>query len=380
MEYTFINNYIDELLRESTFDAPAWNIEKKRAGAKSGWNYIDGLMLKALLEINKVTKNEKYFYFVEKYIDYRIHDDGSIDGYDVNERNIDNINEGKILFELYEKTKKDKYRKALDLIYSQISLMPRTAEGNFWHKQIYTEQVWLDGLYMCMPFYMEYETKYNNGKNYPDIFGQFNNVINCMKDKETGLYRHAYDHRRQAFWCDSETGLSKCCWLRAIGWFVMALLDTIEQMDEKCLSENPECNGDLLKESFAELCDSMRKYQHSSGMWYQVVDKGGYGDNYLETSGSAIMSYGFLKGARMGILPEIYAEYGTKAFQGICNKYISEEDGRMHLGGICLVAGLGGKNMRDGTFEYYMSEPVVMDDAKGVGPFLLAYSELLRKV
>lgn len=370
-----IEKYIEELMEASTPDRPIWNIEKILAGKKSTWNYIDGCMIKAILEMYTITGDKKYFDFADAFIDAKVFEDGNIDGYDVNEKNIDNVNAGKTLFELYDLTGKEKYKKAMDLIYSQIELMPRTKEGNFWHKNIYPNQVWLDGLYMCQPFYMEYDTRFEGKVHYEDIYQQFQNVVKNMKDPKTGLYYHAYDSSREMFWCDKVTGLSNNFWLRALGWYSMALLDTLDKTDateEKMVS--------FLKETFVELMDAMLCYQDESGMWYQVVNMGGMEKNYLETSGSAIMAYALLKGVRLGVLPESYAEFGKKAFEGICERYLSEdENGKLHLGGICLVAGLGGAGKRSGTFEYYMSEPVVCDDAKGVGPFLLAYTEMKRR-
>lgn len=369
-----IEKYIEELMENSTPERPIWNIEKILQGKKSTWNYIDGCMIKAILEMYAITKEEKYFAFADAFIDAKVFEDGSIDGYDVNEKNIDNINAGKTLFELYDLTKKEKYKKAMDLIYSQIEQMPRTKEGNFWHKNIYPNQVWLDGLYMCQPFYMEYDTRFGDKKHYPDIYRQFQNVVEIMKDPKTGLYYHAYDSSREMFWCDKVTGLSQNFWLRALGWYAMALLDTLDKVDR---TETQFVN--LLKEAFVGLMDAMLKYQDESGMWYQVVNLGGMDRNYLETSGSAIMAYALLKGVRLGFLPESYVEYGKKAFEGICSKYLTtDEEGKLHLGGICLVAGLGGAQRRSGTYDYYMSEPVVCDDAKGVGPFLLAYTEMKR--
>ncbi len=369
-----IEKYIDELMEKSTPDRPIWNIEKIMQGLKSTWNYIDGCMIKAILEMYSITKDEKYFKFADAFIDCKVNADGTIEGYDVNELNIDNVNAGKTLFELYDLTGKEKYRKAIDLVYSQVAQMPRTKEGNFWHKNIYPNQVWLDGLYMCQPFYMEYETRFHDKKNYDDIFNQFFNVQKNMKDEKTGLYYHAYDASREMFWCDKVTGLSQNFWLRALGWFSMALLDTLDKADAS-IGEPYE----KLKQIFVELMDSMLKYQDESGMWYQVVNFGGMDKNYLETSGSSIMAYALLKGVRLGFLPESYRKYGEKAFHGICDKYLStDEEGNLHLDGICLVAGLGGAARRPGTYDYYMSEPVVKDDAKGVGPFLLAYTEMLR--
>lgn len=372
MAIEIVEKYVNELIDRSTVDEPVWNIEKIRAGKKASWDYIDGCMIMSLLELYKVTENQKYFEFAEKYIDYRIAEDGTINGYHKEELNLDNINEGKNLFTLYDLTGKEKYRKAAGNIYQQILEMPRTKEGNFWHKMIYPNQVWLDGLYMAQPFYMEYENRFHDKKGYPDIFNQFFEVEKHMRDAETGLYYHAYDSEKEMFWCDKETGLSKNFWLRALGWFSMALLDTLSLADTEYKDY-----GHLLQ-MYRDLIDSMLKYQSPEGMWYQVPNFPGRERNYLETSGSSIMAYCLMRGARLGYLPEEYREYGIKAFHGICDKYLSAVEGEMSLGGICLVAGLGGKDMRDGTYEYYMSEPIVKDDAKGTAPFLLAYAEMCR--
>ena len=378
MKMPVFERYIAELIEKSTIEVPVWNIEKARGNGKgAGWNYVDGCMILAMLEIYQVTGEKEFYDFADAFIDYRVAEDGTIAGYHVEEYNIDSVNAGKTLFALYALNGKEKYRKAIDLIYSQIQTQPRTEEGNFWHKKIYPNQVWLDGLYMGQPFYMEYETKFNGKKNYQDIFDQFSNVVKHMRDEKTGLYYHAYDASKKAFWCDKQTGLSRNFWLRAIGWYSMALLDTLSKCEP---GEEYQEEYDNLKKVFVQLMQDMLKFQAENGMWYQLPALGGKEPNYLETSGSAIMAYSLLKGVRLGFLPEEYREYGIRAFQGICDKYLKETDGNLNLGGICLVAGLGPEdNMRrDGTFEYYMSEPIVENDAKGVGPLLLAYTELRR--
>jgi unsaturated rhamnogalacturonyl hydrolase len=379
MNRQIFDSYIQSLLDNSTLDIPAWNVENARKGKANGWNYIDGCMILALLEIYQTTGEQKYLDFADAFIDHRVQEDGSITGYDVTEYNIDNVNAGKTLFSLYALNGKEKYRKAIDLIYSQILTQPRTAEGNFWHKQIYPNQVWLDGLYMGQPFYMEYETKCNGKQNYEDIFHQFETVVARMRDRDTGLYYHAYDASKTAFWCDKETGLSANFWLRALGWYSMALLDTLDKCD--IADTGMESRYENLKKVFVDLMDAMLAFRDENGMWYQLPALRGQEPNYPETSGSAIMAYSFLKGVRLGFLPKSYQAYGVEAFEGICKKYLSDQDGKLHLGGICLVAGLGPENnkRRDGSFAYYMSEPVVEDDAKGVGPLLLAYTELLRE-
>ena len=165
MKMPIIEAYLDDLIKNSTLDVPAWNIEAARKGGKSGWNYIDGCMILAMIETWKITGEKKYLDFAEAYIDHRVQEDGTIKGYNPEDYNIDNVNAGKTLFLLYDITGKEKYRKAIDVIYGQLKGQPRTKEGNFWHKKIYPNQVWLDGLYMGQPFYMEYETRFNDKKN-----------------------------------------------------------------------------------------------------------------------------------------------------------------------------------------------------------------------
>ncbi len=373
MDAVVIEQYIDELMTKSTAEFPIWNIEKARAGRKSGWDYIDGCMIMALLEIYDTSKDKKYLDFCDYYEDFRIKDDGTIDGYTKETWNCDELNGGKNLFTLYRLTGKEKYKKALDKLYEQVKGQPRTAEGNFWHKKIYPNQVWLDGLYMAQPFYMEYEKLFNDSKNIQDIYNQFFNVNKIMRDSKTGLYYHGYDSSRSIFWADKKTGLSRNFWLRSLGWFSMALLDTLNIAPDRG-SEN----WNKLRDIFIDLQESMLKIQDESGMWWQVPDCPGKGKNYLETSGSSIFAYSLLKGVRTGILSdEKFKKAGVKAFEGICSKYLNTDSGRLSLGGICLVAGLGPEKdpHRDGSFEYYMSEPIVQDDAKGVGPFILAYNE-----
>ena len=373
VDFTIIDQYIEELMTKSTAEIPVWNIEKAKAGKKSGWDYIDGCMIMALLEIYFTTKEEKYLIFADYYENYRISDDGTINGYKKEDWNVDNINGGKNLITLYELTKNKKYRKAAEKIYQQILEQPRTSEGNFWHKKIYPNQVWLDGLYMALPFYMEYEVLYNKSKNINDIYNQFFTVHEKMMDKATGLYYHGYDSTKSIFWADKKTGLSQNFWLRSLGWYSMSLLDTLNKASDKGSN-----NWNKLKNIFVDLCDSMLKFQDESGMWWQVPNYPNRGANYLETSGSAIYAYSLLKGYRTGILEnKKYMNAGKKAFEGICDKYLKTKDGKLSLGGICLVAGLGPESnpKRDGSFEYYMSESIVEDDAKGVGPFILAYNE-----
>lgn len=368
-----LDRYIHQLLKTSSPQAPVWNIEKIKEGSQPSWNYMDGCMIKAIIELYHITKKEEYLTFADDFIDYFVEEDGSIKSYDPEEYNLDHVNAGKTLFDLYELTGKEKYRKAIDTVYSQLEGQPRTSTGNFWHKMIYPNQIWLDGLYMAQPFYMQYEITYHQGLNCKDSYNQFIQVYDLMRDLRNGLYYHAYDDSREAFWCDKVTGLSDNFWLRALGWYAMALIDTMEVMPEALSDEKNELNR-----IYQELIDSMLPYQdEESGMWYQVVNRGGIAPNYLETSGSAIFAYAIMKSVRLGFLEESYFIHGKRAFDGICERYLSEKDGELQLDGICLVAGLGNTEMREGTFDYYMREPIVKNEAKGVAPLILAYIEIL---
>lgn len=371
--YEKIDAYVRRLIRESTPERTVWNIEKVRQGKPASWNYIDGCMMTALLAMHEITGEQAYFDFVERFIDAFVGEDGSIRTYDASTFNLDDINEGRALFPLYARTGKEKYRLAADTLRRQLDGQPRTVEGNFWHKAIYPNQVWLDGIYMAQPFYAQYELAFGSG-GCGDTLRQIETVHERMLCKEKGLYFHGYDASRAAFWADPETGCSQNFWLRSIGWFAVALADLCEILpaDE---------GGDRLRAIFSELMEGVSRWADpETGLYWQVVDQCGRAGNYLETSGSSMLAYAMLKGARLGVLGKDYAAKGEKTFRGIVEKYLSFTDGELNLGGICLVAGLGPESnrRRDGSYEYYISEPVVENDAKGVAPFLLCYTEIKR--
>jgi unsaturated rhamnogalacturonyl hydrolase len=372
---TKIQKYLDYLLANSTAEAPLWNKEKIRSGKPNKWNYIDGCMITAVLSMYELTKDEKYLKFADDFDGWFVQEDGQIKTYDPEEKNLDNLNGARNLYSLYQLTGKEKYRRAMDTAHRQIEIQPRTNAGSFWHKEIYPYQVWLDGLYMAQPFYMQYETELNKMHGCQDSFQQFQNVERLMRDPETGLYYHGYDESRRSKWCSPATGCSKSFWLRSLGWYMASLVETASVMHEALYYEYRYLQ-DLLK----DLADAVLKYQDESGMFYQVIDRCSDEGNYLETSGTALISYALLKGVRLGYLPERYGAAGEKAFQGIVDRYLKiKEDGTINLGGICLVAGLGGEDRRDGTPAYYYSEPVVENEAKGTAPFILAYTEILRR-
>lgn len=371
--YEQIDAYVLRLIRESSPDKTVWNIERVRQGKPANWNYIDGCMMTALLSMAEITGDGRYFDFAESFIDSFVQEDGSIRTYDESKYNLDDVNEGRVLFPLYEKTGKEKYRRAADTLNHQLVHQPRTVEGNFWHKKIYPNQVWLDGLYMAQPFHALYQKSFG-GEDFSDILGQIGTVRARMFDEEKGLYYHGYDASKTAFWADPETGRSQNFWLRSIGWFAVALADLMEII--------PVGKGrERLAPIFGELMENAARYADpETGMYWQVPNYPGREGNYLETSGSSMLAYAMLKGARLGVLGKEYAAKGQKTFDGIVKKYLSFTGDDLNLGGICLVAGLGPEDnrRRDGSYEYYISEPVVENDAKGVAPFLLCYTEVKR--
>ncbi len=373
--YPIIDKYIEKLMTSNP-NMPLWNIESILNGKKPAWNYIDGCMITSLLELYKTTKEEKYLNFVVNFVDYYVFDDGSIRGYDPLKYSTDDVCESRILFDLYKITNNEKYNKAIELTYTQVQNHPRTKEGNFWHKAIYPNQVWLDGLYMMQPFYIRYQTE-RGIKDYSDTINQFENVYRIMFDKEKKLYYHGYDSSKQMFWCNKKTGLSKNFWLRSIGWYTVGLIDCIDYIAEDHTKEK-----ERLIKIFKETIAGILLYQdEESKMFYQLPNLKDVKGNYLETSGSSMIAYAILKAVRLGVLDKTYQAIGKGIFDGICKKYLSvNKDGDLNLGGICLVAGLGpnDKLRRDGSVEYYLSEPIVENDAKGTGPLIMAYTEILK--
>lgn len=368
-----IEQYIDQLIDLSTESKFVWNIEKIKNNQPMTWNYIDGCLFTSFIELYKVTKNTKYLNFVKKCIDNFVNEDGEIATYDITKYSLDDICESRVLFFLYSHFQEEKYLKAIEKTYEQVQKQPRTQEGSFWHKAIYPNQVWLDGLYMVMPFYVQYLNMIGDHQ-YEDIVKQYHLVYERMFDEKAKLYYHGYDASKSIFWANPNTGLSQNFWLRSIGWFLVSMVDVLEY------SQNLEFNQ-FLKERIKELIDGLLEYQDPvSKMFYQLVSKPNLEGNYLETSGSAMIAYAILKGVRLQALDSIYRQIGQSIFHGICQKYLTIKEDKLSLGGICLVAGLGlSSNMRrDGSETYYLSEPIVENDAKGVAPFIMAFVEMRR--
>jgi unsaturated rhamnogalacturonyl hydrolase len=339
----------------------------------SKWHYEHGLLMMAIWHVAEKTGNADYKKFVRAYVDGFVQEDGSINTYRKDEFNLDQINPGKVLLLLLKEKKEDKYVKAVEILRNQLRNHPRTASKGFWHKKIYPNQMWLDGIYMGSPFYAEYASMFNDAAAFDDIALQILLLEEKARDKKTGLLYHAWDESKEQQWANKETGCSPHFWGRALGWYAMALVDILDFM--------PKDHKDraAIIAVMDRLAAALAHFQDSaSGMWYQVLDQGSRSGNYLETSGSSMFVYALAKAVRMGyISKEKYLPVAQKGYKGLVDTMLKKDaKGLLSLGGICSVAGLGGTPYRDGSFEYYVSEKIVDNDYKGVGPFILASLEI----
>lgn len=338
------------------------------------WNYEDGCLLLGCRKMYEVTGDEYYKNYISHFVNPYIAGDGTISSYILAEYNLDFVNSGKLFYFLYDVTGEERYRKAIDQIMTQLQFQPRLRTGNFWHKLIYPFQVWLDGLYMAQPFYLEYENRYNGRKNYYDIVNQFQKVREYLYDEETGLYHHAYDEYKERDWADKETGLSPNFWLRSIGWYLMALVDCYEMASEE-LYDCKRALGDLYREAIKGV---LRWQDQESRLFYQLIALPGVEGNYLETSGSLMVAYSIMKACRLELLlQDKYLKTGTEILKAVLEQQVVYHHNRWHLGGTCEVAGLGPRHERNGSIQYYLSEKVVEDDPKAQGVLMMAYGEYM---
>ena len=368
---------------QATFDWD-WSIRTadtilaRRPVLAEKWNYEAGVILKALEQVWRASRDPKYFEYIKKSVDHFVDEEGNIHTYRREDYNLDQVNSGKALLFLYRETGDSRYARAARLIREQLRMQPRTGEGEFWHKQIYPHQVWLDGLYMATPFYAEYAALFNEPDRFEDLAGQLFSVYHHTKDEKTGLLYHGWDESKSQSWANPVTGCSSCFWGRAMGWYTMALVDVLDYLPQTHPAR------EQLQENLGQIAAALiRVVDPSTGLWYQVLDQGERAGNYLEASASAMFSYAFLKGARLGYLGSDYKTRALASFEGMIRQFVRlDEQGWVHLDGICKVAGLGRYSpeqpYRDGTFSYYIGEPVVSDDYKGLGPFILAGVEKER--
>ncbi len=345
-----------------------WMIEK---ATKPRWGYTHGLVVKSMLEVWKKTGDRTYFDYAKIYADSLINQEGKI-RMNYLSYNIDNINPGKTLFDFYAETKDNRYKIAMDTLVKQMSEQPRTSEGGFWHKKIYENQMWLDGIFMASPYLAQYGVTFNDSTLFDEVVKQITLMAKYSYDSKTGLYLHGWDESKKQLWANKETGCSPNLWSRSIGWYAVALVDVLDY-----LPQNQQGREEILA-IIDTLAQGIVKYQDpETGVWWQVTDQGSRQGNYLESSASALFVYFLSKAINEGYISK--AEYGDatqKAFDGMVEQFVKEEaNGTYTLINCCAVAGLGGKGNRDGSFAYYINEPVIENDPKSVGAFILAALE-----
>ena len=345
-----------------------------KAGA---WAYEIGTLLDGMAAHWQVRHDPDDLSYIVQTVNRWVMPDGSIlaaEGrtFDPELHTLDNLEPGRAVLFCYGVTHARRYEKAAETVYAQFATQPRTPEGGFWHKQVYPQQMWLDGLYMGEPFRAAYAKTFKEDAAFDDIAKQFLLIYEHARDPQTGLLRHGWDSAKAQPWADKTTGQSQEAWARAMGWYAMALVDTIPSFP-------PEHPGKAkLMKVLNDIAGPIAKYQDpETGVWWDVMDKGGREGNFREASATAMFVYAFAKGSRLGYLPPTYAQAAVKGWQGLEKQFVTREaNGHVTLHGTVKVSGLGGKPYRAGDYNYYIHEPVGDMDAKGVGAFLLAASEI----
>jgi unsaturated rhamnogalacturonyl hydrolase len=336
------------------------------------WTYDQGVILEGIDAVWRRTANGEYFKYIQKSMDHFVTDSGAIRTYSAESYNIDNVKNGRSLLMLYKVTGQPKYFKAATHLWEQLQNQPRTKEGGFWHKKIYPNQMWLDGLYMGEPFYAAYAALVHNEKAFDDIANQFIYMENHARDPKTGLLYHGWDESKSEKWANPATGVSPHFWGRAMGWYGMALVDVLDNFP----LAHPKRK--ILLQILARLAVAIEKYQDpKTGVWYDILDLGTRKGNYLEASASSMFVYTLQKGVRQAYLPANYAAVARKGYAGIQKEFIAQRTAtQVDLKGTVSVSGLGGTPYRDGSFDYYIKEKVIVNDPKGVGAFMLAANEM----
>ncbi len=348
-----------------------WLDDRNQPGIPRRWTYEQGVVLDAIRRMWFATGDAKYYRHIQKGMDYWIDENGNHKDYHLEEYNIDHITPGLAMMTMYRWTGNDKYRKMTELLRSQLKTHPRTKEGGLWHKKIYPWQMWLDGLYMAQPFYSEYSVVYGED-NWNDIANQFVWMEKHALDPKTGLHYHGWDESREQKWANKTTGQSPHFWGRAMGWYAMGLVDTLDHFPK----DHPR-RGELIAILNREAA-AIEKYQDkASGVWWDILDLGGKEKNYLESSASAMFVYALARGVREGYLPTRYMKVAVRGWDGIKKEFIkTNAQGETNWEGTVSVSGLGGNPYRDGSYEYYMSEKLRTNDAKGLGPAIKAAIEM----
>lgn len=372
-----LSNSLAQNSFQTKYDSDNWSVKMSESiivrnpNYYGGWDYVTGTVLKAINEVWELTNDSNYYAYIKRTVDYAITSTGTIKSYLLSDYNIDEINEGRMVLMLYRKTGEEKYKKAAELLYKQLSEQPRTSEGGFWHKKKYPNQMWLDGLYMGSPFLAEYAILFNTHADLGDVVRQAGQMEKHMRDSVSGLLYHGWDESKTETWSDSITGCSTTFWGRAVGWYAMAILEILDCYPKEYAER------DSLIHIFQRLAIAIKNSQDSaSGCWYQVLDQGNREGNYLEASVSCMFTYSLAKAARLGYIDTSYYSVACKGYQGILNKFITKNaDGTLNIINTCATAGLG--YGRDGSYDYYVNQTTLsVNDGKSLGPFILASMEI----
>lgn len=338
----------------------------------AGWSYDVSLLGAAIYKLGDT--DPKYSAYLKTFIDMLVDENGHIERYDMEKYNIDLIRPATCLLTLANDIGKERYKKAIPQFVEQMEKHPKTKTGGYWHKKRYPWQMWLDGLYMGSPFLAQYAKEYNQPKWFDEVTHEFILAYKKTVDPKTGLMYHAWDESCEQRWSNPKTGQSPHFWSRAMGWYVMAIVDVLDYFPQN----HPKRTGmiDILERTLDAL---IKVRDEKTGVWFQVLDMAGKEHNYPEGSGTAMYIYAMAKGAKMGYLDNSYLELANSAFDDMIKAFIfTDEDGLISMVNICGSCGLGGNPYRDGSYDYYVTEKIVKNDTKGVGPFILAAIELNR--
>lgn len=333
------------------------------------WNYEHGFFLNAMFEVWQRTQNPRYLQYIQDWTDRFLTAEGRIreDKYNVEKYRLDDILPGRLCLFLYAQTGDEKYKVAADQLKDHLLHQPKTSEGGYWHKEVYPNQMWLDGIYMADVFTSQYARVMNDPMMFDEAVHQINVISSHTKDSITGLYYHGWDESHNKVWADSVTGTSSSFWGRAVGWYFMALME--------CLDNLPADHPDHahIAARFTDLAQSLARYQdEQSHLWYQVLDRGHQPDNWIETSCSAMFAYGFAKGYNLGLLDESYRQRAQQAFQAIIADYTYyDAAGRLYLAQTVKVGTLNLK-VSKGDYAYYVHCERRINDYKGLAALLYA--------
>lgn len=366
---------------------------------KGKWSYVMGIELEGMLDTYLAHGGDKILDYLKRYPQQMISDEGNTTGYKYEDFNLDNIRTAHFIYRMNEIDHRKGNDIALKEYFRQLINQPRTDEGVYWHKQIYHDQVWLDGIFMGLPYKTmaipsmvkqgmtvaskgepKKGVKLSKKQQEKEIMAYYDDILNQITmtdartyDEKTNLWKHAWDSKHGMFWADKTTGQSQHTWARALGWFTMAQIEILDYLPETYARRQEVI--DMLQKTLKACI----QYQDpETGVWHDVMDVNDP-RNYLESTASCMFAYCMLKGARLGYLDDSYRQAGIKAYKGIINNFIRvDEDGTISLTECCSVSGLGPEKSphRDGSFEYYISEPIRDNDAKGVGPFMWATLEM----